>query len=324
MGEIGAVAKLAQYTISLVADPLLATWRAKREIEADKIRAESHAEVMEILAVGEARAELAGQAVRELAEDPQGLAALIENEIDRRVESHFQKRVNNLAQIVARAERALPPGQVPDVEPDMAWTSSFSEAAQDISDEDMQEMWARVLAGEVEKPGSTSLKALAVLRELDQATARLFRRLCSMALIRSRPDGVVLDACVSWLGSGDGANALTNFGVSFRDLTILNEHALVISSYDVQGDFRSSIAAKTPQGWAVSQAFLYQGREWGLIPDDEHDSSQEFKVSGVLLSKAGQEIASAVELEVVPQYDQALRDYFSENGLRMQQIGTPV
>ena len=77
-----AITKLAQYTISLVADPLLATWRAKREVQADKIRAEGHIEVVEILAVGEARAELASKAVRELAEDPQGLAALIENEID--------------------------------------------------------------------------------------------------------------------------------------------------------------------------------------------------------------------------------------------------
>ena len=180
MGDVGAVAKLAQYTISLLADPLLATWRAKREVAADRIRAEGQAEFMEILAVGEARA--SATAMLELAAGSQDLVELIEAEIDQRVESLFEKRVRNLAQIVEKARLALPPGQVPDVEPDMAWTSSYSEAAQDISDEDMQELWARVLAGEVEKPGSTSVRTLAILRNLDQSTAKLFRRLCSIAV----------------------------------------------------------------------------------------------------------------------------------------------
>ena len=87
---------------------------------------------------------------------------LIEAEIDHRMESLFEKRVHNLAQIVGKARLALPPGEVPDVEPDMAWTSSYSEAAQDISDEGMQELWARVLAGEVTRPGSTSVRTLSV------------------------------------------------------------------------------------------------------------------------------------------------------------------
>lgn len=324
MGDVGAIAKLAQYTIGLLADPLLATWRAKREVEANRIRAKGQAEDMEILAVGEARAELAGRAVRELAEDSQGVAALIEVEIDRRVESVFQKRVNNLAQIVARAERALPPGDVPDVEPDMAWTSSFSEAAQHISDEDMQELWAKVLAGEVARPGSTSLRTMSVLRNLDQPTARRFKRLCSMALSHAEGDGVVSDAFVTSLDGNASNNELERFGVSFTDLNALNEHGLVIASLSVQGNYQRSIATKQQQAWGVQLPFSYQGHQWGLIPDEERDSDKDFKLSGVLFSKAGREIMRAVELEPVPQYDQALRDYFKQNGLRMQRIGAIV
>lgn len=320
MGEVGAVAKLAQYTMSLLAEPLLATLRARQEVKANKIRAEGQAEIMEILAVGEARAELAGKAVRDLVEDPQGLTALIENEIDRRVESHFQKRVNNLAQIVARAERALPPGQVPDVEPDMAWTASYSEAAQDISDEELQEMWAQVLAGQVERPGSTSIRALTVLRTLDQSTAILFRRFCSMALIRSQPDGVIRDAFVLWLGDSRTSRELFKVGISLNSFAVLSEHGLTVFSPDVQINLGPCIATMGPQGWEVSGSFRYQGHECGLIPDEGRDSSKEFKVAGILLSKAGQEIASVIDLEAVPQYDQALRDYFSSHGLTMELI----
>lgn len=338
MGDVGAVAKLAQYTLNLLAEPLLATLRARREVKANRIRAEGQAEIMEILAIGEARAELAGRAVRELAENPQGLAALIENEIDRRVETHFQKRVNNLAQIVARAERALPPGQVPDVEPDMAWTSSYSEAAQDISDEEMQEMWARVLAGEVASQGSTSVKTLDVLRNLDQSIAQHFRRLCSLAVsvaasveIRAPTDSdqptvryriQSFDHRVPSLGGNAGDNSLREYGPSFDVLNLLNEHELVIADYNSWFDYRPSIAIKREgtAGLVVPLGFKHQGQMWGLIPHGEHDLSQEFRVSGVALTRAGRELSKVVELEPVPKYTEALKGYFAEKGLDMVQV----
>ena len=124
--SVDAIAKLAHYTISLLADPLLATWRARREVEANRIRARGQADIMELLAVGEAEAELSARAVRELAEGSQSLATLIDDEIEQRIESLFEKRLSNLAQIVGKARYCLPADEVPDSEPDMAWTSSFS------------------------------------------------------------------------------------------------------------------------------------------------------------------------------------------------------
>ena len=325
MGDVGAVAKLAQYTMSLLAEPLLATLRARQEVKANRIRAEGQAEIVEILAIGEARAELAGQAVRELAEDPQGLAALIENEIDRRVESHFQKRVNNLAQIVARAERALPPGQVPDVEPDMAWTSSFSNAAQDISDEDMQEMWAKVLAGEVASPGSTSLRTMNILRNLDQPTAQMFRRLCSIAVAISIPGVKDFDHRVISLKGNAAQNSLRDYGLAFDVLNRLNEHELIIADYNSWFDYRPCIARQRTDGPGreVMLGFKYQGQMWGLVPEGERDQNKESKVSGVALTSAGRELSRVVELETVPQYDKALRDYFTKKGLKTEQIRQP-
>ena len=47
------------------------------------------------------------------------------------------------------------------------------------SSEDMQRRFARVLAGEIEKPGSYSILTLKTLGELDQNIATLFKKLCS-------------------------------------------------------------------------------------------------------------------------------------------------
>lgn len=320
MGDVGAVAKLAQYTISLLADPLLATWRAKREVKADRIRAEGQAEFMEILAVGEVRA--SAKAMLELAAGSQDLAELIEAEIDQRVESLFEKRVRNLAQIVEKTRLALPPGQVPDVEPDMAWTSSYSEAAQDISDEDMQEMWARILAGEVEKPGSTSVRTLAILRNLDQSTAKSFRRLCSLAVSLRLPGDICLDHRVISIGGNAANNALQAYGLGFDALNVLNEDELIIGDYNSWFDYRVCIAApfEGVPGLTVPLGFNYQGHQWGLLPDGERDVTQEFRVSGVALTRAGRELSNVVELEQVPEYDEALKGYFAGKGLDMVQV----
>ena len=182
MGDFGAVAKLGHYLLALLGEPRLASWRARKLVEADKIVAHGEAEVMEIRAIGAAKAELAASAMLAKAGVPQSLLEEIEGEIDQRIDTLFEKRLSNLAQIVTKAKDALPPGQVPDVEPDLAWTSSFSEAAQDVSDEEMQEMWARVLAGEVARPGTTTLRTMNVLRNLDQRPAQLFKRLCSLSV----------------------------------------------------------------------------------------------------------------------------------------------
>ena len=69
--------------------------------------------------------------------------------------------------------------------------------------------------------------------------------------------------------------------------------------------------------------FNYQGQMWGLVPDGERDRSKEFKVSGVALTNAGRELSRVVELETVPMYDEALRSYFTKQGLKMERIRQP-
>ena len=322
MGGVEAVAKLAQYAMSLLAEQLLATRGAKQEVKASKIRAEGHVEVMEILAVGEARAELAGRAVREMAEGSPGLAALMAQEIDRRIEFVVQKRVDNLVQIALRAERALPAGQVPDVEPDLAWTSSFSEAAQDISDEGMQELWARTLAGEVESPGSTSIRTLGVLRNLDQRTAELFQRLCSLSVSLWLGDLPCLDHRLVSFGEDTHRNSPTNFGIRFGDLLVLNEYGLIASEFSTQADYRGVVwgPGNLAPGRAQAGRLVFQGQEWALIHDGEWDFNQELWVQGVGLTQAGRELSKVVELELNPGYAEALKGYFAGKGLEMVSV----
>ena len=300
--------KFGQYLVGLFADPLLATWRAKRTVEANKVLAHGQSEVMEILAKGEVRASVG--AMLDLIEGSQSVQERVERSIDQQVEAHFEKRLHNLAQIAHKAMQSLPSGEVPDVEPDMAWTSSFSNSAQNISSEDMQEVWARILAGEVENQGSTSIRTLGVLSDLDQPTAQLFKRLCSLSVSISIPGVDYGDHRVPSLEGHAGQNSLSPYGLSFDKLNILNEFRLVHNDYGSWFDYRPCIRP-------VPLTFGYQGQHWALTSEAEWDTNKEFRLSGVVLTTAGRELSRVVDLEKVPEYDTALEGYFSQHGLEM-------
>lgn len=58
----------------------------------------------------------------------------------------------------------------------------FFDAAGNIRAEDMRQLWARVLAGEIEHPGSFSLRTVEVLRNMSQAEALAFKNASSLVL----------------------------------------------------------------------------------------------------------------------------------------------
>ena len=309
MGDVEATVKFAQYLVGLLADPLLAKSRANKVVEANKVLAHGQAEVMEILAKGEVRASVG--AMLDLIEGSLSVQERVERSIDQQVEAHFEKRLHNLAQIAHKAMQALPSGEVPDVEPDMAWTSSFSNSAQNISSEDMQEMWARILAGEVENQGSTSIRTLGVLGDLDQAAAQRFQRLCSLAVSLSIEGTGIYDHRAVFPSGDTKGNSLEPHGISFRDLHDLNECRLVHTSDYSWIDYQTCIQP-------LPLTFEYQREYWTLISETEWDKSRELRLYGVALTTAGRELSKFVDLEGVPEYDAALRDYFVRYGLKME------
>ena len=62
------------------------------------------------------------------------------------------------------------------------WFVRFFEDAGNISDDQIQEMWAKVLAGEIKQPGSFSLRTLDALKNLSKAEAEILRVIASYAI----------------------------------------------------------------------------------------------------------------------------------------------
>lgn len=171
---IPAIEKLVDHVasgIGSVAGPMLATWRARRETQAREIAAEGEARTLLIQATAQAEAR---QIL--LSRDQSVSGALdISDRVRQRIRFQERKRQENIESVVNEAAKQLGDKTVPAEETDHDWTARFFNHVQDVSSNEMQVLWARVLAGEVERRGSTSVRTLEILRNLDQSTAGLFR-----------------------------------------------------------------------------------------------------------------------------------------------------
>ena len=60
------------------------------------------------------------------------------------------------------------------------WIQSFRREAVDRSQGEMREVFVRILAGEIQEPGTFSIKAVRTVGSLSQSTASLFRKAASL------------------------------------------------------------------------------------------------------------------------------------------------
>ena len=61
---------------------------------------------------------------------------------------------------------------------DNDWLASFFDKCRLVSDEEMQSLWSRVLAGEANVPGKYSRRVLSLLADIDKGFANAFTQLC--------------------------------------------------------------------------------------------------------------------------------------------------
>ena len=117
-----------------------------------------------------------------------GLDALLRKEmpeqslLDRAINREKQRREQrqkNLEQILKLSHAACKDETAGD--PDQDWLYRFFDMAQDIHNISMQRLWAQVLKLEITNPGSTSMKALQVLKDMTPREAQNLQRAASLA-----------------------------------------------------------------------------------------------------------------------------------------------
>jgi len=105
----------------------------------------------------------------------------IEDRAQKRLMYKESQRQENIEAITSKSALELD-DKVSDKEVDQDWVTQFFGHAQDIYDQDLQILWARILAGEVSSPGKYSKRTLQFLKSFDKWEAELFTGICSFAL----------------------------------------------------------------------------------------------------------------------------------------------
>ncbi len=204
-------------------------------------------------------------------------------------------------------------GEVGQIDDD--WLNHFEKEASQRSTEEMQQLFGRILAGEIRHPSSFSIRAVKIMGEIDTVAANLFKKLCSICIVSRIPGrNQVLEARVLSLSGNAGNNALQKYGLDFDQLNILHEYGLIISDYNSWRDYGSSVASKDN---VVLLGFSYQNTYWGLLSEGDRKEGQELKLHGVGLSKAGRELLNIVETEPIENYTNDLANFFAKKKLKM-------
>ena len=141
---------------------------------------------------------------------------------NRFVEEETRKQLN-MENIVRRALPRL----TGDAEPQRMrddWITNFFEKSRLVSDEQMQELWSRALAGEANSSGSFSRKTINILHDMDSQAAELFRSLCGFSWNIAGEDGRVL---VYLDGPDDSLGIYAECGIDFQSLMDLQSLGLL-------------------------------------------------------------------------------------------------
>jgi Protein of unknown function (DUF2806) len=248
LAGLGELTKPATVLIEKISDAVGGIFKpyqivrvAKAEAEAERIRAESQVQITDL--------------------QRRAMHRFFEEEA---------KRQLNIEDITQKALPLLDEKSSPEnVEDD--WITNFFEKSRIISDEDMQRLWSRVLAGEANKPGAFSKRTVNLLADLDKRDAELFTRLCGFAWVLGSIVPLVFDV---------QAELYDRNGITFDSLSHLDTLGL-IQFDNVAGFVRLELPKK-------ATAFYY-GRPVELT--FPRDAQNRLDIGRMLLTHAGQELA---------------------------------
>jgi hypothetical protein len=234
----------------------------------------------------------------------------------------IRERVNvdRIAAIATTELKSEPPTAVNENEPGVPpisedWLNAFENEAAQMSSEQMQRLFGKILAGEIRRPTSYSIKTLRLMSQLDNQAANLFRLLCSLSISTRIPkSNIVLDARVVSMGNA-GENSLLSYGLGFVALNTLQEYGLIISEYNSAIDHKTVVLHENE---ILGLPITYQNKQWIFAPKDAPTVLQNFKVSGVGFSQSGKELLSVVDIDPNKLYTEALKNFLDQQGMMMR------
>ena len=209
--------------------------------------------------VRRAEAEAQAELIRVRAEE-----SAAEIDIDKLIErAEFRSTIEKIVQqtnfeaIIAKALLQLSDGASPD-KMDQDWLWNFFDRCRYVSDDDMQEMWAKILAGEANLSGSYSRRSVNIMGDFDTHAAAMFSTYCRFIGVLGERHATPFVVT----GGGEELNAVyQDQGLTYNALAELADLGLISTGFNPM----SVLVHQRIEGVPDPVKFSYEGQS-ALMP----------------------------------------------------------
>lgn len=188
--------------------------------------------------------------------------------------------------------------EVTDEPMDPDWFARWREAAQDVSNEEMRQLWARLITGEVKSPGTFSLQTVSLLRNLSQQQAGWIATLGSFSF-------------GTWMFR-DCVDLLAKKGITL-DVILELEGLSVLGGIEAVGGLVQKISLENIDGTEATAAIMRGGN--GLIIKQDLPA-KELHIPMYKIMKAAQELISLGSFQLDREYLLEIAKFARQKGYR--------
>ena len=246
-----------------------------------KAEAESEA------AIVSAKAETAANIIK--AESEIEITDLHQRAAQRRIKEDMRDQ-KNMEDIITKALPHLNKEAEPDAMED-DWLTNLFDKCRMVSDSEMQSLWARVLAGEANAPGTYSKRTVNFISELDKSEAELFTKLCGF--------GWMIESFVP-LMFDEKAEIYNQHGIDFETLSHLESIGLI------------QFQAFGLKWFGLPKTFIVRYYGEPLLLEMSKDADNEIEIGQIALTKIGQELASISGSKPVDGFYEYVKDQWRQ------------
>ena len=281
--------------------------RARQQAEATRILSAAEADRLRTIATGEADA---AKTLLETNPETDKKIELRDETQSQYISFQTQKRFKNIRQVVRGAARELEGVEVEDHKPNPDWSARLFQDAQDVSSEQLQKLWSKILAGEVQNPGQTSLRTLNVLKNMSQQDAITFEEVSKYII-----GDTFLFSRDKFSSHEDNPGTTLNYG----KMMLMQECGLVAGSLTSELPLNQE---------ATVNAFPYYSTH--LAVEKGVGANADLNIPVVILTTAGQELCKTMNHEIQMPYLQDFAEFLHHRnhnlyrleGFQIQSDGT--
>jgi hypothetical protein len=176
------------------------------------------------------------------------------------------------------------------------WIVNLFDQGRRISDEEMQSLWAKLLAGEANRPGTFSKRTVNMVASLDKSDAVLFTNLCRCSVMFPGMTPVVFNL---------QDKIYTDLGLTFETLTHLDSIGLA-KFQSLTGFIKQGLRQK---------GFLHYFGE-AIYLEFSKESDNQLPIGALLLTSTGEELAAISGATPVPGFADYLRGKWNGHGIK--------